>query len=157
MHVHTLQTSRQIHSSCSGVWDPWPAEHQSCDLNNIVVQKQRLALFCVLLQHFARFFSFLILTSSSRTCSGTQKLSRISVFSLLYCFQLIRRLILHFSNIQCCLALNRRFRFRGVVPNLNDRISHCKLPWDKYEFTRLAHWLDHGSHVSLASAKSILS
>ena len=56
---------------------------------------------------FARFLSFLILTSSSRICSGTKKVSRISVFSLLHCFQLIRRHILHFSNIQCCPALNR--------------------------------------------------
>ena len=38
-------------SYCSGVWDPWPVGHHSCDLNSIVVQKQRLALFCVLLQH----------------------------------------------------------------------------------------------------------
>ena len=56
---------------------------------------------------FARFLSFLILTSSSRTCSSTQKVSRISVFRSLYCFQLIRRQILHFSNIQCCPVLNR--------------------------------------------------
>ena len=98
---------------------------------------------------FARFFSFLILTSSSRTCSSTQKVSRISVFSLLYCFQLIHRQIVHFSNIQCCPALNRRFRFRSVVPNLRHRISHGKLPWDKYEFTRLGRWLDHWPNVSL--------
>ena len=76
---------------------------------------------------FARFCSFLILTSSSRTCSSTLKFSRISVFSLLCCFQLIRRQILHFSNIQCCPALNRRFRFRSVVPILHHRISHGTL------------------------------
>ena len=92
---------------------------------------------------FARFFSFLILTSSSRTCSGTQNVSRISVFSLLYCFQLIRHQILHFSSIQCSPALNRRFGFRSVVPNLHHRILHGKLHWDKNEFTTLAHWLDH--------------
>ena len=34
-------------SSCYGVWGPWPVEYQACDMNNIVVQKQRLAL----LQH----------------------------------------------------------------------------------------------------------
>ena len=67
---------------------------------------------------FASFFSFLILTSSSRTCSRTQNVSRISVFPLLYCFPLIRRQILHSSNIQSGPALNRRFRFRSVVPNL---------------------------------------
>ena len=76
---------------------------------------------------FARFFSFLILTPSSRTCSSTQKLSRISVFSLLYCFQLIHRQFLHLSNIQCCPALNRRSRFRSVIPNLCHRISYGKL------------------------------
>ena len=96
---------------------------------------------------FARFSFFLILTSSSRTCSSTQKVSRISVLSLLCCFQLIRRQILHFSNIQCCPALNRRSRFRSVVPNQCHRISYGKLPWDKYEFTRLAHWLDHRPNV----------
>ena len=93
--------------------------------------------------------SFLILRSSSRTCSGTQNVSRISMFSLLYCFQLIRHQILHFSSIQCCPALKRRFGFRSVVPNLHHRILHGKLHWDKYEFTRLAHWLDHWPHVSL--------
>ena len=98
---------------------------------------------------FARFFSFLILTSSSRTCSGTQKVSRISVFSLLYCFQLIHHRIMSFSSIQCCLALDRRFRFRSVVPNLRNRISHGKLPWGKYEFTGLVHWLDYRPNVSL--------
>ena len=86
-------------------------------------------------------------SSSSRTCSGTQKFSRISVRSLLYCFQLIRRQILHFSNIRCCPALNRRSRFRSVVPNLCHRISCGTLPWDKYECTRLAHWLDHWPNV----------
>ena len=86
---------------------------------------------------FARFLSFLILTSSSRTCSSTQKVSRISVFRSLYCFQLIRRQILHFSNIQSCPVLNRRFRFPSVVPHLRHRISHGKLPWNKYEFTKL--------------------
>ena len=35
---------------------------------------------------FVRFFSFFALTSSSRTCSGTQNVSRISVFPLLHCF-----------------------------------------------------------------------
>ena len=98
---------------------------------------------------FARFLSFLILTSSSRTCSNTQKVSRISVFRSLYCFQLIRRQILHFSNIQCCPVLNRRFRFRSVVPHLRHRISHGKLSWDKYEFTKLGHRLDHWPSVSL--------
>ena len=49
---------------------------------------------------FARFFSFLILTSLSRTCSGIRKVSRFSVFSLLYCFQLIRHQILRFSKKQ---------------------------------------------------------
>ena len=96
-------------SSGSGVWDPWPVGYQPCDLNNIVVQKQRLA----------------------------------------YCFQLIRRQILHFSSIQCCPALNRHFRFRSVFHNLHHRISHGKLPWNKYEITRLAHWLDHWPNVSL--------
>ena len=78
---------------------------------------------------FARFFSFLILTSSSRTCHRIQKFSRTSVLSLLYCFQLIRRQILHSSYIQCCLALNRRSRFRSVVPKLCHRMSYGKLPW----------------------------
>ena len=55
---------------------------------------------------FARFFSFLILTSPSRTCSCTQKVSRTSVFSLLYYFQFIHNQILRFSSIQCCLALS---------------------------------------------------
>ena len=96
---------------------------------------------------FARFFSFLIPTSSSRTCSRTHNFLRISVFSLLCCFQLIRHHILRFSNIQCCPALNRRFRLRCVVPNRCHRISYGKLPWDKYEFTRLAHWLDHWPNV----------
>ena len=113
-------------SSCSGVWDPWPVEHQSCDLNHVVVQKQRLVVLRILAT-FARFFSSLILTSSSQTCSGTQKISRISVFSLLYCFQLIRRQILHFSSIQRFPALNRRFRFRSVVLNLHHRIPHGRL------------------------------
>ena len=49
---------------------------------------------------FARFFSFLILTTSSRTCSGTQKVSRISVLSLLYCSQLIHHRMIRFSSIQ---------------------------------------------------------
>ena len=98
---------------------------------------------------FARFFSFLILTSSSRTYSSTQKVSRISVFPLLYCFQSIRHQFLHFSSIQCCPDLKRRFRFRSVVLNLCHRFSHGKFPWDKYEFTKLAHWLDHGPSVSL--------
>ena len=75
----------------------------------------------------ARFFSFLILTSSSRTWCGTQKVSRIS---LLYCFQLIRHLILHFSSMQRFPALNRHFRFRSVVPNPHHRTSHGKLPWE---------------------------
>ena len=68
--------------SCSGVWGPWPVEYQACDMNNIVVQKQRLAL----LQHLRNFFSFLMLTSSSRTCSCIQKVSRLFVFPSLSCF-----------------------------------------------------------------------
>ena len=36
--------------------------------------------------------------------------------------------------------LNRSFRFRSVVLHLCHRISYGKLPWDKYEFTRFAHW-----------------
>ena len=89
-------------SSCGGVWDPWPAEYQSCDLNNIVVQKATIGFVAT----FAQLFSFLILTSSSRTCSCIQKVSRIFVFPSLSCFQLIRHKILRFSNIQCRLALN---------------------------------------------------
>ena len=38
-------------SSCSGVWDPWPAQYPSCVLYNVAVQMQRLAFFCVWLQH----------------------------------------------------------------------------------------------------------
>ena len=41
---------------------------------------------------------------------------------LMYCFQLFRRIILRFSSIQCCLALNQPFKFRRVVPNLCHRI-----------------------------------
>ena len=98
---------------------------------------------------FARLLSFFILPSSSRTCSGTKKVSRISVFSLLCCFQLIRRQIVHFSNIQCCPALKGRFRLRSVVPNLRRRNSNGRLHWDKHEFTRLGLWLDHWPNVSL--------
>ena len=98
---------------------------------------------------FARLLSFLIPTFSSRTCSGTKTVSRISVFSLLHCFQLIRLHSLHFSNFQCCPALNRRFRLRSVVPNLRRRNSHGKLHWYQHEFTKLSHWLDHWPNVSL--------
>ena len=67
-----------------------------------------------ILATFKRFFSFLLLTSSSRTCACTLKISRISVFPLLFCFQLIHHQILYFSSIQCCPDLHRRFRFRSV-------------------------------------------
>ena len=68
-------------------------------------------------------FSFLILKSSSRTCSCIQK-SRTSLrVPLMSCFQSTRQRILRFSSIQCCHALNWRFRFRSVVPNLCHRIS----------------------------------
>ena len=36
-----------------------------------------------------------------------------------------------------------------MVPNLSHRTSHGKLHRDKYEVTRLAHWLDHWPSVSL--------
>ena len=96
----------------------------------------------------ARFFSFLILTYLRLELVPIPRRSRVSlVFSLLYCFQLIRRQSLHFSNIQCCPAPKRRSRFRSVVPNLCHRISYGIPPWDKYEITRLAHWLDHWPSV----------
>ena len=40
---------------------------------------------------------FVSILLSDCVLSSTQKVSRVSVFSLLYCFQLIRRQILHFS------------------------------------------------------------
>ena len=97
---------------------------------------------------FAQFFSFLILTSSSRTCSGIQRVSHI-VFPLLSSFQLIRHRLLRFSSIQRSSALNRRFKFRSVIRNRCHRISYGMLQWDKYEFTRLAHWLDNWPNVLL--------
>ena len=59
------------------------------------------------------------------------------MFPLISCFQYIRRRILRFSSIQCCLALKRRFRFPSVVPDLRHRISYGTLPWYKFKFTRL--------------------
>ena len=42
-------------------------------------------------------------------------------------------------------------------PFLQHRISHGELPWNKYEFTKLAHWLDYWPNVSLIQPKSNLS
>ena len=106
---------------------------------------------------FARFFSFLMLTSSSRTCSCLQKVPRISVFPLLYCFHLIHHRIVHFSSIQCCPDMNRRFRFRSVVPNLCHRFSQGKFPLDEYGFTRLTRWGRPLAKCFAPSAKSNLS
>ena len=70
---------------------------------------------------------------------GYPKLQCIFVFPLMYCFQLIHRMILCFSSIQRCLALNQHFRFQIVVSDLYTRILYSMLLWYKYEFTRLAH------------------
>ena len=110
-------------------------EWKFCDLNNVAT--------------FARFFSFLILTSSSRTCFGIQKVSRISVFSLLYCFQLIRHQILRSLQHPMLSCSEWMLQISSVVPNLCHQISHGKLHWDKHEITRLAHWLDHWPNISL--------
>ena len=121
VHDQSLQTLRQIHHRLVTIMLKWSVGSMACGIPIL-----RLEQFCGteatidfvlrIVATFARFFSFLMLTSSSRTCFGTQKLSRISVFSLLSCFQSIRQRILHFSNIQCCHFLNRRFRFQSVVP-----------------------------------------
>ena len=103
------------------------------------------------------FLATFVATSSSRTCSCIQKVWHIFAFTLPSCFQLIRHRILRFSSIQYRPALNRRFRFRSVIPNLCHRISYGMLHWDKYEFTSLAHWLDNRPHVALLQQKSNLS
>ena len=95
------------------------------------------------------FLATFVATSSSRTCSCIQKVWHIFAFTLPSCFQLIRHRILRFSSIQYRPALNRRFRFRSVIPNLCHRISYGMLHWDKYEFTSLAHWLDNRPNVAL--------
>ena len=77
------------------------------------------------------------------------KVSPFFVFPSLFCFRSIRHRIRRFSSIRCCPALNRRFRFRSVVPDLCHRISYGTLHWYKFEFTSLAHWLDHWPNVSL--------
>ena len=152
MHTQSLQTLRQIHHRLVTSIFQWSVGSMACRIPILQFEQYcsteaTIGFVLSIVATFARFCSFLILTSSSRTCSGTRKFSRISVFSLLYCFQLIRRHILHFSSIQRCPALNQRLRVRSVVPNLCHRISHGKIPWDKHEFTRLAHWLDHWPNV----------
>ena len=47
-HAESADLPRQARAKSA---DPWPVEYKSCDLNSIATQKQRLALFCVLLQH----------------------------------------------------------------------------------------------------------
>ena len=66
-------------SSCSGSVDPWPVEYQSCDLNNIVVHKQRFGVAFRIVATFARFFSFLILTSSFSNLFPVPRIYRVSL------------------------------------------------------------------------------
>ena len=124
------------------LWDTWPAEYQSCT-------EATIGFVAI----FAQFFSFLILTSSSRTCSCIQKVSHIFAFTLPSCIHMIEHRIFRFSSIQCRPNLNRRFRFRSVIPNLCHRISYGMLHCDKYEFARLAHWLENWPIVSLLQSK----
>ena len=121
-----------------------PVEYQSRNLNNIAVLKQLLASFQYLRNFFPLDTEVFVLN-----LFWYPEVLYICVFPLLFCFQWIRQRILRFSNIQCCLALNRRFRFRSVVPDLCHRISYGTLHWYKFKFTRLAHWLDHWPNVSL--------
>ena len=82
---------------------------------------------------FARFFSCLILTSSSRTCSGTQKFSRIRVlFAVLFPIDplqnspfLQRRPALPSSHLDldcramlCCVCLD-------TMPHWSFEVQHC--------------------------------
>ena len=86
--------------------------------------------------------SFLKVTSLCRTCFlYPGSLSHPCVPFAVLLFQSIRQSILCFTDIQCCPALNGRFRFRSVVLNLCHRISYCTFHWDKFEFTKLAHLL----------------
>ena len=83
-------------SSCSGVWDPWSLEYQSCNLQCFCGTEARIGF----VPTFAQFFSFLVLKSSSRTCSRIQKY-RISLCSL------------------CCPAFNRSVKEFSVSPSFN--------------------------------------
>ena len=116
-----------------------------------------IGFFLRIVASFARFFSLLILTSSSRTCSCTQKVSRISGFPLLYCFQLLRHQILHFSCIEGCPDLNRRFRFRSVILNLCHRFSHGKFPLGQIRIHKARSLTRPLAKCFAASAKSNLS
>ena len=105
------QTLRQIHHRLVTIILKWSLGSIACTIPILRFEQYRsteatIGFVLRIVATFARFFSFMILASSSRTCSRTQKVSRISVFSLLYCFQLIRHQVLHSSSIQCCPDLN---------------------------------------------------
>ena len=92
-------------------------------------------------------------------CSSTQKVLRVSspwrpfaVHKMLPIDPLHLNCSYVFSSIANALLIALELThsdFEAVVPNLCHRISHGKLHWDKYEFTRLARWLDHRPNVSL--------
>ena len=125
------------------------AQHPSrCHCSNrkigLVVQKQRLALFFALLQHSRASFPLdtdIILSNLllypeniAHHCVAFVVLLPIDPSSMSPFLQ---------HPIQCCPDQNRRFRLRSAILNLSQRFLYIKFPWDKHEFTRLAHWLDH--------------
>ena len=83
-------------SSCSGVWDPWSVECQYCNLQCCCSTEAKTGF----VPTFAEFLSFLILKSSSRTCSFV-RMYRISLCSL------------------CCPAFNRSVKEFYVSPTFN--------------------------------------
>ena len=125
-------------SSGSGVWDPWSVEYQSYDFKKYCsTETNDWLCFAYCCNIRALLFLLDADISVSNLFQYPETLLYLCVLSavLLPIDPSPNSPFLQ----QCCPALNRRFRFRSVVPNLHHRISHGKLPWNKHEFTRLAH------------------
>ena len=116
-------------------------EYQSCDLDNIVVQKQRLAMFCVLLQHSRAFFLHTDIFVSNFFWHPEIIAYLCVPFAVLLPFDPSPNTsFLQHSMLSCSESTLQisKCHSQSVSPILARQVS-----LDKYESTRLTHWLDH--------------
>ena len=114
VHTKCLQTLGQIHHRLVTIILLWSVKS--------MVWRTPILRFDFVLRivaTFARFFSFLVLISSSRTCSNAKKISRIYVLSLLYCFQTTSPFLQH-SMLSCSESSlqNSKCDSQSASPNL---------------------------------------